>query len=51
MRTLSALLVLLLPAVAVTDDAFALKDGQRVVFLGDSITYTGKFNAIPRQEV
>jgi lysophospholipase L1-like esterase len=34
-----------LPAPLVAGDAFLLKDGQRIVFLGDSNTYAGKYIA------
>jgi lysophospholipase L1-like esterase len=39
----TVLAVVLLPTAAFADDAFLLKDGQRVVFLGDSNTHAGKF--------
>src|SRR5258707_15804341 len=45
MRTTLAAIVLLVPAIAHANETFPLKDGQRVVFLGDSNTYAGKFIA------
>lgn len=38
-------LLLLLPASLFAQNEFVLKDGQRVVFLGDSNTFAGKFIA------
>lgn len=44
MRALLAVTVLLLPSTAIAaEPSFPLKDGQRVVFLGDSNTAAGKF--------
>jgi lysophospholipase L1-like esterase len=40
-----ALVVLTLPTTARGGDEFLLKDGKRVVFLGDSNTFAGKFIA------
>ena len=46
MRAKTVLMCLFLfPTITLAQDAFALKDGQRVVFLGDSNTYAGKFIA------
>lgn len=46
MRNISALAFLLFaPALTAANEAFALKDGDCVAFLGDSNTYTGKFIA------
>src|SRR5438132_4669375 len=46
MRTFLAFTLLLLPTtLARADEPFPLKDGQRVVFLGDSNTYAGKYIA------
>ena len=44
-RIILAVILLLLPTAVHADDPFLLKDGQRVVFLGDSNTYAGKFIA------
>jgi isoamyl acetate esterase len=41
MRLLSASLLLAIAATATADDAPALKKGERIVFLGDSITEAG----------
>jgi lysophospholipase L1-like esterase len=45
MRIVLTVVILFLPAVARADDPFPLKDGQRVVFLGDSLTADGRFIA------
>src|SRR5450755_2131668 len=45
MRMILAGILLLLPSLACAGEPFLLKDGQRVVFLGDSNTYAGKFIA------
>lgn len=46
MRILLAILFVFLPTtVVLASDTFFLKDGQRVVFLGDSNTYAGKYIA------
>src|SRR5450631_4738517 len=43
MRPILAGILLFLPTLAFADEPFLLKDGDRVVFLGDSNTYAGKF--------
>src|SRR4051812_39823599 len=43
MRNILTIILLLIPTIASAGDSFLLKDGQRVVFLGDSNTYAGKF--------
>jgi len=45
MRKYLAILILFIPSIAAAGEPFLLKDGQRVVFLGDSNTYAGKFIA------
>jgi lysophospholipase L1-like esterase len=45
MRLLIAAVMFLAPAAAPAAEPFALKPGQRVVFLGDSNTFAGKFIA------
>src|SRR5437667_12345012 len=40
---LAVIAVLIPPMLAYADGPFLLKDGQRIVFLGDSNTYAGKF--------
>jgi lysophospholipase L1-like esterase len=45
MRIVLAVILLLLPTSLWADEPFLLKDDQRVVFLGDSITFDGKFIA------
>lgn len=42
MRSILAGILLFLPTLAYADEPFLLKDGDRVVFLGDSNTYAGK---------
>src|ERR1043166_9597339 len=41
--TLATAMVLFVATFAHAGEAFPIKDGQRVVFLGDSNTYAGKF--------
>src|SRR5947207_14825982 len=45
MRSILTAIIAFLPTTAFAGEAFPLKDGQRVVFLGDSNTYAGKFIA------
>src|SRR5947207_293350 len=44
MRVIITTFLLFIPAIARADD-FLLKDAKRIVFLGDSNTYAGKFIA------
>jgi lysophospholipase L1-like esterase len=45
MRNSLLFILLLAPTIAGADEPFVLKDKQRIVFLGDSNTYAGKFIA------
>jgi lysophospholipase L1-like esterase len=46
MRSVFAVFIVFVPTTVVwADEPFVLKDGQRVVFLGDSNTYAGKYIA------
>lgn len=45
MRIILTTFALSIPTIALAADPFLLKDGQRVVFLGDSNTFAGKFIA------
>jgi lysophospholipase L1-like esterase len=46
MRSVFAVLIIFMPTTAAfAGEGFLLKDGQRVVFLGDSNTYAGKYIA------
>src|ERR1051326_2716431 len=43
MRMVLTFIIVFIPAAVHADEPFLLKDGQRIVFLGDSNTYAGRF--------